>query len=100
MPLALHESKHDECTTWLQEYYENLPEVEFGRKTELHSLRDAYLFGKRFSQNMQLPYEVVESQMMEVWEDLIGPDTLPWEDAQPVIEHAFNNHSAEVWTTI
>ena len=99
MPLALLERHHSERDTWLQDYYESLPEVEFGRKVDLETLRDAYLFGKRFSQNSQGPYEAEEEQMMEVWDDLIGPDTLTWEVAQPVIEHAFNHYRAEVWAS-
>ncbi len=84
---------------WLQDYYDSLPEVEFGRKVDLETLRDAYLFGKRFSQNSQGPYEAEEEQMMEVWDDLIGPDALTWEVAQPVIEHAFNHYRAEAWAS-
>jgi hypothetical protein len=100
MALALLERHQYESETWIQEYYDSLPELEFGRKTDLDALRDAYLFGKRFSQNAQGPYEAEEQLMMKVWDDLICPDTFPWKDAQPVIEHAFNHHRAEAWASV
>lgn len=74
---------------WLEDYCQAV--AASGKKRNLHDYRDAYLFGIRSSHQNHEPYSIVKESLEEVWNDLIGPDKLEWEEAQPVIEYAYTH---------
>ena len=74
---------------WLTQYYNDLPETAC-HHADYEDYRDAYLFGKRVAQHFAEPYEQVEDQLVEIWDDIISPGNLAWEDVQTVVEHAYS----------
>lgn len=91
-PIAPHQSvRATPAEGWLLQFYDSLTTERPGKKPALADYRDAYLCGQRFRQHLQEPYGLVEPQVAELWDDLIGPSQLSWDEARPVIEYAYTH---------
>jgi hypothetical protein len=77
---------------WLSHFYNELPEKAH-QQAEWEDYREAYRFGQRVSRHFAAPYHRVEGQLVAIWDDMIGPGNLSWDDVQPVVEHAYS----EAW---
>jgi hypothetical protein len=74
---------------WLSQYYSELPCPLFGHKPALEDLEEAYRFGLRSRHQHDAPFQQVEEQLRETWDDMLGPVDLQWNDVQPIIEFAY-----------
>jgi hypothetical protein len=77
---------------WLSHYYNALPE-EAHQEAEYEDYRDAYLWARRVSRHLTGAYDEVESQLIDIWDDMIGPGNLTWDEVQPIVEHVYT----EAW---
>lgn len=77
---------------WLSNYYNTLPD-EAHQRAEWEDYRDAWLWAKRVSRYMAGTYDEVAHQLIEMWDDVIGPGNLTWEEVQPIVEHVYT----EAW---
>jgi hypothetical protein len=67
-------------------YYDQLPTPPSGRKRPFHVYRDAILFGQRSRKQYQVPFHEIKNELKEVWNDLIGPEMLSWDEVHPLLE--------------
>jgi hypothetical protein len=73
---------------WLSHYYNALPD-EAHQRAEWDDYRDAWVWARRVSRHITGTYDEVEGQLIEIWDDMIGPGQLTWDEVQPIIEHVY-----------
>jgi hypothetical protein len=60
-------------------------ELSLGNPLSEEEYWDAYLFGKRFSEQTDLGYDRVMPLMIAAWNDLIGPSNRAWHEMEDVV---------------